>query len=166
MTLTSTIIGYWRPYDIDKGTVQSSPNYRMAEMYQKYADNAAVGRHVHLYISTTDLQRKGVDTKLAYLQLEVASARQKADEEHQLPMPQPGTITADQAKRLENWLDGGRQATSYRGSSMCRVCGRFNGSKELTRDGYRYPDGLHHYVVEHLCAVPGLPDSLWDHVGP
>jgi hypothetical protein len=47
--------------------------------------------------------------------------------------------------------------TSYRGSSVCRLCGIRNGSKELqvTSDGfiYRIPEGYLHYLTHHRVGA-------------
>ena len=44
--------------------------------------------------------------------------------------------------------------TAYRGFSMCRLCSIPNGSEEFEHDGYRWPQGLLHYVVGHNVRLP------------
>ena len=39
--------------------------------------------------------------------------------------------------------------TSYRGFSLCRICESRNGSTEFELQGWRWPVGLKHYIVEH-----------------
>ncbi|GHH42120.1 hypothetical protein GCM10017774_37860 [Lentzea cavernae] len=44
---------------------------------------------------------------------------------------------------------------AFAGKSICRFCGRDNGSTELT-DGVNFvwPDGLLHYVEDHNVRLP------------
>lgn len=41
------------------------------------------------------------------------------------------------------------QCISYRGFSSCRICGCMNGSREFLHNGFRWPQGLMHYITEH-----------------
>lgn len=43
---------------------------------------------------------------------------------------------------------------AYMGLSMCRICGRPNGSAEYTDGTYVWPEGLAHYVDEHGVRLP------------
>jgi hypothetical protein len=38
---------------------------------------------------------------------------------------------------------------SYRGFSMCRLCGKGNGSQEYTLNGWVWPSGYLHYINFH-----------------
>jgi hypothetical protein len=40
------------------------------------------------------------------------------------------------------------------GISECRLCGRANGSAELTDEVYLWPEGLAHYVRDHSVRLP------------
>lgn len=37
----------------------------------------------------------------------------------------------------------------YKGWSTCRVCKKHNGSTEYRKNGWAWPDGLAHYILEH-----------------
>lgn len=37
----------------------------------------------------------------------------------------------------------------YKGSSTCRICGDWNGTKEYEYNGFRWPEGYSHYIEEH-----------------
>jgi hypothetical protein len=41
----------------------------------------------------------------------------------------------------------------YRGVSKCRLCGKSNGSLEFDFNGYTWPEGLIHYILEHNVIV-------------
>lgn len=43
---------------------------------------------------------------------------------------------------------------SYRGWSNCRVCGCRNGNQEYHREGFIFPQGYLHYVMEHNVKPP------------
>ncbi|QXV73974.1 hypothetical protein [Rhizobium phage RHEph12] len=43
----------------------------------------------------------------------------------------------------------------YKGWSTCRLCGEKNGSKEYSLNGFRWPEGLIHYVDAHNVLVTG-----------
>jgi len=49
---------------------------------------------------------------------------------------------------------GGIKRESYRGWSDCRCCGKMNGNKEYTKDGWLWPEGFLHYVEEHNVKPP------------
>ena len=59
------------------------------------------------------------------------------------------------------YLSVGLTLEQYRGLSPCRVCGKHNGSKELTDGTFCWPEGLFHYVSVHDV---GLPDEFVAHV--
>jgi hypothetical protein len=75
--------------------------------------------------------------------------------EEDLPLPVADTAKPDQAEvieKLRGLMNTGYLA-SYRGSSKCRLCGQFNGSKELEiirgSTKYRIPEGYIHYLEIH-----------------
>ncbi|QIG70105.1 hypothetical protein EVB87_005 [Rhizobium phage RHph_N28_1] len=43
----------------------------------------------------------------------------------------------------------------YKGWSTCRLCGEKNGSKEYSLNGFRWPEGLTHYIDAHNVLVTG-----------
>ncbi|QIG74641.1 hypothetical protein EVC12_006 [Rhizobium phage RHph_I42] len=47
------------------------------------------------------------------------------------------------------------RVNSYKGWSTCRLCGEKNGSKEYSLNGFRWPEGLTHYVDAHNVLVTG-----------
>jgi len=81
-----------------------------------------------------------------------------SDREPSLPMPEGG---GESDPLLINYLENGEALVAYKGSSMCRICHRLNGSKDLTDGTYVWPEGLAHYVREH--GTP-LPDDFLDWV--
>ena len=42
----------------------------------------------------------------------------------------------------------------YRGMSLCRVCGMFNGSTDLADEKYIFPSGFAHYIQHHDVRPP------------
>ncbi len=60
----------------------------------------------------------------------------------------------------------GRRESSYRGMSICRCCGRHNGSEERTDGVYLWPSGFAHYLIEHDVKPPqDFLDHVWDQLG-
>ena len=56
---------------------------------------------------------------------------------------------------LADALDGAMATDrAYMGYSMCRLCGRANGSGERTNGAFVWPEGLGHYVREHRVRLP------------
>ncbi|QXV73691.1 hypothetical protein [Rhizobium phage RHph_N46] len=47
------------------------------------------------------------------------------------------------------------RVNSYKGWSTCRLCGEKNGSKEYSLNGFRWPEGLTHYIDAHNVLVTG-----------
>lgn len=98
------------------------------------------------------------------------------NEQHpEFPMPQPDTAKADQGlviTRLEKAMASGRMKAmasgrmiSYRGWSVCRLCGKRNGSRELEiivgNTKYRIPEGYVHYLEQHSVGYdPKLLKAL------
>lgn len=61
---------------------------------------------------------------------------------------------ADERARVVTHLQHGVLARAYLGHSVCRVCGKANGSTELTDGTYLWPVGLAHYVEDHGIRLP------------
>jgi hypothetical protein len=108
------------------------------------------------YVDAGVMRRAGVSTREEYVEQRTTHAQARAEADLALPVPVEGSLAADDAERLAAWLDAGADAANYRGFSSCRLCARLNGTGELQRDGFQYPDGLIHYVRDHRVAVPGL----------
>jgi hypothetical protein len=72
------------------------------------------------------------------------------------PHPDPVTQT-----RVGEYLRHGTWFVVCMGFSPCRLCGRRNGSTELT-DGkhFVWPEGLAHYVDEHRLRLPDEVTSV------
>ncbi len=68
---------------------------------------------------------------------------------------------ADERELVARYLRHGLVARAYLGMSACRLCGRTNGSLELTDGSYLWPDGLAHYLEDHHVR---LPARFVDHV--
>jgi hypothetical protein len=62
----------------------------------------------------------------------------------------------DEAERhlVVSYLEQGRIPWAQAGISLCRVCGKANGSAERTDGVYIWPEGLVHYVREHGVRPP------------
>ncbi|MFD4669255.1 hypothetical protein ACFWNN_05920 [Lentzea sp. NPDC058450] len=62
---------------------------------------------------------------------------------------------AAQRDRTVAYLRSGTVFVAAAGMSFCRICGRANGSTELT-DGVHFvwPEGLAHYVEDHNVRLP------------
>ena len=55
---------------------------------------------------------------------------------------------------VASYLEHGFVPWAAAGVSECRLCGRANGSAELTDGVYLWPEGLAHYVREHSVRLP------------
>lgn len=55
---------------------------------------------------------------------------------------------------LVRFLAAGKVANAYKGSSSCRLCGKSNGSTELTDGTWLWPSGLSHYLTAHDVRLP------------
>lgn len=42
----------------------------------------------------------------------------------------------------------------YMGYSNCRICNKNNGDSTYTIGGWKFPDGIFHYVVDHHIEIP------------
>ena len=148
-------VGFWRPFDYAAGRgCIASPDYRMRDSYLADASKARDGKWVTLQIADHVIALHG--SKEAVLRHYAQQAEERANAEFALPMPIEGSLTDAQAVALASWLSKGQRSANYMGMSSCRICGRLNGSADMVRDGYVYPEGLLHYVLDHRVAVPGL----------
>jgi hypothetical protein len=48
----------------------------------------------------------------------------------------------------------GMERAAYKGSSNCRICGRINGSTDLSDGVWVWPKGFVHYVIDHYVKPP------------
>lgn len=60
----------------------------------------------------------------------------------------------DDRDQVADYLARGFVIRAYMGYSPCRICGRDNGSLELSDGTYVWPEGLAHYLVEHGVRPP------------
>lgn len=94
--------------------------------------------------------------------------RATESEDSELPWPQPGPwwsgretflarlAAVETAAVLENDVEGEECVRLYLGFSLCRVCGKLNGTLEYIVEHWIWPEGFHHYVLEH--GVRPSPD--------
>ena len=78
-----------------------------------------------------------------------------------LPYPQADAWTREKADEFLRRLDAleapyTESLVGARGFSLCRLCGDFNGSAEYCVGSFRWPEGLRHYIDEHLVR-PSQP---------
>lgn len=62
---------------------------------------------------------------------------------------------ADEREVVVDYLGRGFVVRAYMGYSPCRICGRDNGSLELSDGVYVWPEGLAHYLADHEVRPPG-----------
>jgi hypothetical protein len=55
---------------------------------------------------------------------------------------------------VTDYLERGHLVRDFMGASPCRICGKPNGSAELTDGTYIWPSGLSHYTSEHSVRLP------------
>jgi hypothetical protein len=68
----------------------------------------------------------------------------------------------DQERNLvASYLEQGDVPWVEAGLSTCRLCGKSNGSAELTDGVFLWPEGLAHYVRDHSVR---LPDEVISHM--
>jgi hypothetical protein len=60
----------------------------------------------------------------------------------------------DERDMVEDYLRRGFVVRACMGYSPCRICGRANGSLELSDGTYVWPEGLAHYVSDHAVRLP------------
>lgn len=85
--------------------------------------------------------------------IEVGYWRKKKDSGEFLPWPEQ-SIHTDDDEIITKYLAKGKMRDSYKGESLCRICGIRNGSCDLTDGIYLWPSGLVHYVREHGVKLP------------
>ena len=61
----------------------------------------------------------------------------------------------DDRDEVADYLGRGFVVRACMGYSPCRLCGKDNGSLELSDGTYVWPEGLAHYVVDHALRPPG-----------
>lgn len=64
------------------------------------------------------------------------------------------SMSAADRAGLADLLDAGQPYVHMMGYSPCRLCGRRNGSAELTDGRLVWPEGLGHYVRDHAVRLP------------
>ena len=74
--------------------------------------------------------------------------RSRTEPDYPDPQPQAEPVSKDFIQRLCAVQSRARREW-YKGSSVCRICGILNGSTEFEFNGYRWPDGFMHYLIEH-----------------
>lgn len=55
-------------------------------------------------------------------------------------------------KRMNEMFN--HQFIQFRGFSRCRICEKNNGSAEFCYEGFRFPSGYFHYIIDHRIQVP------------
>lgn len=75
--------------------------------------------------------------------------RQKKDSDETLPWPKEGRLPIETKKKVFEYLMKGKEHSYYMGFSMCRICGKPNGSMCLTDGEFVYPEGYAHYILDH-----------------
>jgi hypothetical protein len=75
------------------------------------------------------------------------------------PWPSPTSFMdadwdTDERELIVEYLRRGFVARTYMGYSTCRICGQQNGALELSDGVFVWPDGLAHYVSDHLVRPP------------
>lgn len=61
----------------------------------------------------------------------------------------PNFLNKETKRKIIIYLESARELHFYKGSSKCRICGKRNGSYELTDGKYIWPSGYVHYIEEH-----------------
>lgn len=61
---------------------------------------------------------------------------------------------AETRRAVVEYLHRQHQLTQYMGWSDCRLCGKENGSADVTDGVYTWPSGFLHYVVDHHVKPP------------
>lgn len=64
------------------------------------------------------------------------------------------TWDVDERDIVVDYLRRGFVVRAYMGYSPCRMCGRGNGSLELSDGVYVWPEGLTHYLADHDVRPP------------
>ncbi len=66
----------------------------------------------------------------------------------------------DEREAVASYLRSGTAVRHCMGFSMCRICGRKNGTSEFSDGTFIWPEGLAHYVEDHAVR---LPQRIVDH---
>jgi hypothetical protein len=74
-------------------------------------------------------------------------------------MPDPRDLIDESWSNQErelvaSYFEHGFRPWAFAGQSYCRLCGKVNGSAELTDGAYLWPEGLAHYIREHSVKLP------------
>jgi hypothetical protein len=64
------------------------------------------------------------------------------------------TWEAGEREVVASYLEQGFVTWACMGYSVCRICGKNNGSLELTDGTFVWPEGLRHYVTERAIDLP------------
>ncbi len=77
--------------------------------------------------------------------------RQSVDEVSDLPWPVPDPAWPSRARFLRalDTLEAVGPSVALAGKSMCRLCGRANGSTEFWLRRWGWPEGYRHYIADH-----------------
>ena len=79
-----------------------------------------------------------------------------------LPSPEAGSWAAQEVEPFLVRLDAVERALSRRelvrsfmGFSTCRICACRNGTREFFIEGWKWPEGLRHYIADHRVRPSG-----------
>jgi hypothetical protein len=64
------------------------------------------------------------------------------------------THDGEEARAVASYLASGTVYRASAGFSPCRICGKNNGAVEYTDGTFVWPEGLAHYVRDHLVRLP------------
>ncbi len=68
------------------------------------------------------------------------------------PMPVHTDVVPHNKSDILKALDkaeASARTVAYKGFSICRCCGRINGSREFSYKGWSWPEGFRHYIEDH-----------------
>ena len=71
------------------------------------------------------------------------------EESSDLPWPTEGRISDEIRQKCVDFLLNGKYREAWMGMSRCRICGKNNGSSDLSHDEFYYPEGYVHYIRDH-----------------
>lgn len=142
------LVGYWRAerapgdcYDAERIAVEEA---RLAEMRE-------TGRPPFV---VSGYGREGME---AYFVEEIARLRERVEIQGRLPWPgdhcDPG-MPEEERERVAAALEAGEVLAEWRGSSWDRLGRGALGSRCLGRAGFRWPEGLAHYVRRYGLRLP------------
>lgn len=81
--------------------------------------------------------------------------------EPEYPMPIENSATDDEIHKMLSvyqYFKSEGHEMFCKGSSVCRLCGKLNGSSEFVFKNMVVPEGLKHYIVDHRVKVQDLLD--------